>query len=374
MIRLSKSCLSRKEISNVSRVLKKEFLGMGNEVKLFENELKDFFKRPALCVNSGTAAVHLALQACSIKKGDEVLVPAVTYLATFQAITATGAKPVLCDINLEDLNISIKSVKKNFSKKTKAIIPVHFMGHPCELNEIYEFAKRKKIRVIEDSAHAFGSFYKNKKIGSIGDINCFSFDGIKNITSGEGGCVVSKDKKILQRVSDARLLGVMGESKKRYKNERSWKFEVKEQGWRYHMSDINAAIGRVQLKRFKELSKKRKSLSRYYEKLLLKNDKFKIIKRDFNKEVPHIFCVVINNLKKRGLFVKELARQNIQLGTHYYPGYKLKYYKKDKKFFPNTERIFDKVITLPLHPDLNFKKIKLIVKKITNTLNKKNYC
>ena len=140
------------------------------------------------------------------------------------------------------------------------------------------------------------------------------------------------------------------------------------------MSDINAAIGRVQLKRFKELSKKRKSLSRYYEKLLLKNDKFKIIKRDFNKEVPHIFCVVINNLKKRGLFVKELARQNIQLGTHYYPGYKLKYYKKDKKFFPNTERIFDKVITLPLHPDLNFKKIKLIVKKITNTLNKKKYC
>ena len=172
MIRLSKSCLSNKEFTNVSKVLKKEFLGMGNEVKLFENELTNFFKRQTLCVNSGTAALHLALQACSIKKGDEVLVSAVTYLATFQAITATGAKPVLCDVNLEDLNISLQSIKKNFTKKTKAIIPVHFMGHPCELKEIYKFAKKKKIRVIEDSAHAFGSFYKNKKIGSIGDINC----------------------------------------------------------------------------------------------------------------------------------------------------------------------------------------------------------
>ena len=163
MIRLSKSCLSKREILNVNKVLKKEFLGMGSEVKKFQDELNTFFKRKALCVNSGTAALHLAIQACSIKKGDEVLVPAITYLATFQAITATGAKPVMCDIDLKDLNISLESIKKNFSKKTKAIIPVHFMGHPCDLDKIYEFARKKKIRVIEDSAHAFGSMYKKKK-------------------------------------------------------------------------------------------------------------------------------------------------------------------------------------------------------------------
>tara|TARA_Y100001958_G_C21173117_1_gene504474 strand:- start:40 stop:1167 length:1128 start_codon:yes stop_codon:yes gene_type:complete len=374
MIRLSKSCLSIREIRNVKRILKKEFLGMGAEVKKFEDELKAFFKRKVLCVNSGTAALHLALQACSIKRGDEVLVPAITYLATFQAISATGAKPVMCDVNLEDLNISLESAKKNFTKKTKAIIPVHFMGHPCDLDKIYKFAKEKKIRVIEDSAHAFGSFYKTKKIGSIGDINCFSFDGIKNITSGEGGCVVTNDKKILTKVSNSRLLGVIGESKKRYNGDRNWRYEVKEQGWRYHMSDINAAIGRAQLSRFKQLSKKRKILSKHYEKILSKNNKiFKIIKRDFSKEVPHIYCVIVKNLKKRGLLVKDLVKQNVQLGTHYYPGYKVKYYKKPKKFFPNVEKIYDKVITLPLHPDLNVKDLDLIVKKIKKSLNKKIY-
>jgi dTDP-4-amino-4,6-dideoxygalactose transaminase len=374
VIRLSKSCLSSKETNMVKKVLKKEFLGMGAEVKKFEDELGAFFKRKVLCVNSGTAALHLALQACSIKKGDEVLVPSITYLATFQAITATGAKPVMCDVNLEDLNISFESIKKNYTKKTKAIIPVHFMGHPCDLNKIYRFAKKKNIRIVEDSAHAFGSFYKNKKIGSIGDINCFSFDGIKNITSGEGGCIVTQDKNVLKRVSDCRLLGVIGESKKRYNGDRNWEYEVKEQGWRYHMSDINAAIGRAQLKRFKQLSKKRKDLSRYYENLLLKSPKiFKVIKRDLSKEVPHIYCVIIRDLKKRGLLVKDLAKQNIQLGTHYYPGYKLTYYKKSKKFFPNTEKIYDKVITLPLHPDLKFKNLNYIVKKLREHLNKNIY-
>jgi len=374
MIRLSKSCLSNKEITYVNKVLKKEFLGMGAEVKKFENELKIFFKRPTLCVNSGTAALHLALQACSIKKGDEVLVPAITYLATFQAITATGAKPILCDVDTKDLNISIDSVKKNYSKKTKAIIPVHFMGHPCDLSSIYKFAKKKRIRIIEDSAHAFGTIYGKKKIGSIGDINCFSFDGIKNITSGEGGCVVTNDKKVLKKISDSRLLGVIGESKKRYKNKRSWKFQVKEQGWRYHMSDINAAIGRAQLERFKEFSKKRRKLCNYYNKVLsLYDDKFQIIKRDFSKEVPHIYCVIIKRLKKRDQLIKQMLKKQIQLGTHYLPGYKLKYYKKDKKFFPNAEKIFDKVITLPLHPDLNFSNINFVINNLKKELETNKY-
>lgn len=374
MIRLSKSCLSKKETLNVNKVLKKEFLGMGAEVKKFEDELKFFFNRRALCVNSGTAALHLALQACSIKKGDDVLVPSITYLATFQAITATGANPVMCDIDLKDLNISLESIKKNFSKKTKAIIPVHFMGHPCDLDKIYDFARKKKIRVIEDSAHAFGSMYKNNRIGSIGDINCFSFDGIKNITSGEGGCVVTNDKKIIKKVSDSRLLGVVGESKKRYKNGRSWKFEVRDQGWRYHMSDINAAIGRAQLKRFSEMSNKRKLLCKYYDKKLSRfQNKITLIKRDFKKEVPHIYCVIVKGLKKRELLIKNLLKAKIQLGIHYLPGYKLRFFRRNKKFFPNTEKIFNKVITLPLHPNLNFSKIDYILKKLTSELDRKIY-
>ena len=248
------------------------------------------------------------------------------------------------------------------------------MGHPCDLDKIYAFAKEKKIRVIEDSAHAFGSMYKNNKIGSIGDINCFSFDGIKNITSGEGGCVVTNDKKIIKKVSDSRLLGVVGESKKRYKNGRSWKFEVSDQGWRYHMSDINAAIGRAQLKRFSEMSKKRKLLCKYYDKKLSNlQNKIKLIRRDFKNEVPHIYCVIIKGLKKRELLIKNILKSKIQLGIHYLPGYKLQFFRKNKKLFPNTEKIFDKVITLPLHPDLNFSKIDYILKTLTSELNKKIY-
>ena len=253
LIRLSKSCLGKDEKSAVAKVLKKEFLGMGNEVKKFETELRNFFKREVVCFNSGTAALQVALQACDIGENDDVLVPSITYVASYQAISATGAKPIACDIDDDNLQLSLKDLEKKITKKTKAIMPVHFSGSVGKIREIYKFAKQNKLRVIEDAAHAFGSKIYNRKIGSFGDIVCFSFDGIKNITSGEGGCLVTNDKKVLNMSKDIRLLGVTNESTKRYSGHRSWISDVKYQGWRYHMSDINASIGRSQLKRFKYL-------------------------------------------------------------------------------------------------------------------------
>ena len=243
MIKLSKSSITKFEIDSVKKVLKNQFLGMGPEVKKFEDLLKKFFNRDVCCFNSGTAALQIALQTCDIGKGDEVLVPCITYVATYQAISATGAKPILCDIDDKSLDISIEDAEKKLTKKTRAIIPVHFSGHPCNLKKIYKFSKIKKIKVIEDSAHAFGSIYEKKKIGSQGFLNCFSFDGIKNITAGEGGCLVTNDKKILEKAKVYRSLGVINESELRYKKKRRWDYNVKSQGWRYHMSDINAAIG-----------------------------------------------------------------------------------------------------------------------------------
>jgi dTDP-4-amino-4,6-dideoxygalactose transaminase len=373
MIKVSKSCLSNIELNNVKKVLKKEYLGMGPEVKKFEEELKFFFNgRNVVCVNSGTAALHLALQACSISHGDEVLVPAITYVATFQAISATGAKPILCDINLNDLNISLASAKKRITKKTKAIVPVHFSGHPCDLDKIYKFAKLNKLRVIEDAAHAFGSYYKNKKIGSFGDVSCFSFDGIKNITAGEGGCIVSNDKKLIKKVSDSRLLGVINDSQNRYKNQRSWNFNVSEQGWRYHMSDINAAIGRAQLARFKNLSNLRKNICMAYDNIFLNYcDDVSIFKRNYKREVPHIYCILIKNLKKRDKLRQSLVKMKIQTGVHYVPGYKLDFYKINKKNFPIAESVCDKIITLPLHPDLTIPQTKYIGNSLVELLKKK---
>lgn len=371
MYRLSKSIISNIELKNVKSVLKREYLGLGPEVAKFESKLKKYFGRDVVCVNSGTAALHLALQACEIGKGDDVLVPCVTYVATYQAITATGAKPVLCDVNPKNMTICLKDLKKKFTKKCKVVIPVHFSGHPCDLSKIYEFAGSKNLKVIEDSAHAFGSIYKGKKIGSQGYINCFSFDGIKNITTGEGGCVVTNDKTIINKIKNSRSLGVINESELRYKNKKKWKINVKSQGWRYHMSDINAAIGNAQLKRFKFLAKKRQSIAKLYDKIFLKkNHLLKIFNRDYNKEVPHIYCVVLNNSTDRDKLREKLLKNNIQTGIHYIPGYLLDYYKKNKRLFPNCEKVHKKVLTLPLHPDISPKNINFITKKILNYLEK----
>ena len=184
IIRLSKSVISDSEKAAVMRVLDREYLGMGAEVNAFENNLKDFFHRPVVCVSSGTAALHLAIQACGIGEGDEVLVQSLTYVATIQAISATGARPIMCDVNPETLNIDLNDVKRKLTKEQKQL-PVHYAGNVGDLTELFEFSKQEKLRVIEDAAHAFGSKYNDIKIGNK-DITCFSFDGIKNLTSEKG--------------------------------------------------------------------------------------------------------------------------------------------------------------------------------------------
>ena len=245
--RLSKSVIGAEEKQAVVDVLDKEYLGMGQEVGLFEKELSKLFSRETICVSSGTAAIQLAIEACNIGPGHEILVPSMTYVATFQAITATGAKPIACDIEEETCLIDLEDAASKINQNTKAIIPVYYTGGVGNWQKLYDFANKNKIRVIEDAAHAFGTKYENQLIGSIGDIVCFSFDGIKNITSGEGGCIVSSDQNVIERAKNARLLGVEKDSDNRYNNSRSWNFDVLNQGWRYHMSNIMAAIGLEQL-------------------------------------------------------------------------------------------------------------------------------
>lgn len=367
LIRLSKSCLSLREKESVMKVLNKEFLGMGEEVSLFEKKLSIFFNRSVVCVANGTAALQLALQAAGLKLGDEVLVPSLTYLSSYQAISAIGAVPVSCDVELNSATIDIDDAQKKISKKTRAIMPVHYAGGVGNLSEVYKFAKKFKIRIIEDAAHAFGTKYKNKLIGSQGDIVCFSFDGIKNITSGEGGCVVTNDKKVLNSIQDSRLLGIKGDSKKRYNNKRSWVPEVREQGWRYHMSNIMAAIGIVQLKRFKILSKKRQNLAKYYDKKLLAETKIKIFKQDYNNVVPHIYPIRIPGLKKRADLINSLKTKGIQSGFHYYPNHMLSFYKSSIKL-KKTEKIFPELLSLPLHPDISKKEVDYITKTLIKIL------
>ena len=369
MIRLSKCNLTNQEKKAVINIMNAQYLGMGQEVMAFEKKLSNFFGRETVCVVNGTFALMLALDAINIRKEDEVIVPSITYISSFQSISALGATPIPCDIDPFTMTMDINDLKRKISKKTKAIMPVHYAGGVGNLEEIYKIAKNKNLRVIEDAAHAFGTKYKGKLIGNFGDIACFSFDGIKNITSGEGGCVVSNDKKILTKIKNTRLLGVHKDTEKRFANKRSFKFDVKYQGWRCHMSNIMAAIGIVQLSRFNFLSKKRQLLAKKYDSYFRNDKNIYFIEHDYENVVPHIYVIRIYNLKNRELLIKKLKKKGIETGIHYQPNHKLSLYSGNKYYLPNTEKISKEILTLPLHPSLTLKNIDYIVKSLKKLIN-----
>ena len=363
LIKLSKSDISEREIKSVVNVLKKGFLGMGDEVKTFELKLSNYLGREVVCVVNGTAALQLALQACNVGHGDEVLVPSLTYVASYQAIIATGAKPVSCDIDQEDLIISLSDAKNKITKKTKAIMPVFFSGGVGDLDSLYLFAKKNKLRVIEDAAHAFGSKYKSKLIGSFGDVTCFSFDGIKNISSGEGGCIVTNNSEVIKKLKDSRLLGVEKDTENRYLGKRSWEFDVTEIGWRYHMSNIMASIGITQLERINFFSKKRQDLAKKYDELFKGNNYIFPLKRDYENVVPHIYVVKIKGLVDKKELRESMLKLNIETGSHYQPNHLLTLFK-NSGYCPFTEEISKELISLPLHTLLSLKQIEYVASSL----------
>lgn len=366
VIRLSKSVIGEAEKKAVMGVLDREYLGMGSEVQEFENMLSRFFERPAVCVNTGTAALHIALQALGLGSGDEVLVQSLTYVASFQAISATGAKPVPCDVDPDTITLDVKDAEKRLTDRTRAVMPVHYSGGMGALDEIYEFAEDNGLRVVEDACHAFGGYYKGKKVGSFGDIACFSFDGIKNITAGEGGAVVTDDETVLQKVRDARLLGVEKDTEKRYKGERSWEFDVSKQGWRYHMSNIMAAIGIEQFKRLPEFAARRRHLAKKYRENLGSNSSIELLEQDMDSIVPHIFVIKLKSGHRDEIRNKLLAK-GIQTGVHYQPNHVLSLYN-DGISLPVTEEIFPRLLSLPLHPGLKDSDIDYICEQLMECL------
>lgn len=352
-IRLSKSCIGQEEINAVSDVLKREYLGMGQDVHQFEDDLKEFFGRDVTLVNSGTAALHLAMQGAGIKAGDEVLVQSLTYVACFQAIRATGGVPVACEVDDDTLTIDLDDAECKLTSNTKAIMPIHYAGNPGKLDAVYEFAKKHNLRVIEDASHAFGTTYNGKLIGSFGDICCISMDGIKNITSGEGGMIITDDSVCQRIVKDARLLSVQNDTESRFKGVRTWSFDVNQPGWRYHMSNIMAAIGYTQLKKFPHFKQIRQKLAKLYQQEFTNVEGVKIISCSYDDVVPHIFVVRITNGKCDE--VKQyLSNNGIAIGIHYYPNHLLSFFaeNQDNTTLCHTDEVYEQLITLPLHADM----------------------
>ncbi len=366
-VRLSKCSISEAEINAVSAVMRSEYLGMGPVVLEFERAIKKYLDTSmgVVCVNTGTSALHLALSALGLSDGDEVLVPSLTYVASFQAISATGATPISCEVNLDTLFIDCVDAEKRITDKTKAIMPVHYASSSKGMDLVYLLANKYNLRVIEDAAQAFGCYRDNEKVGQEGDIICFSFDGIKNITSAEGGAILTSDQQLLNVLSDTRLLGVQKDTEKRFSSQRSWDFEVGHQGFRYHMSNINAAIGIEQLKRIDVFRGKRQKIASQYIQSLAHIEKLTFLNINQKEIMPHIFVV---KTKQRDKLRQFLLDADIECGIHYKPNHLLKKYCFSKSL-PVTELAYGELISLPCHVDLSNEEQGYVINKVKDFYN-----
>lgn len=361
-VRLSKCSISQAEVDAAAEVLRSEYLGMGQEVAKFESAIKNYLgtTKDVVCVNTGTSALHLALASLDLQVGDEVLVPSLTFVATFQAISATGAIPIACEIDPNTLFISVDDAKTKITNKTKVIMPVHYASASLGMEAVYALAQEYGLRVVEDAAQAFGCVRNGEKVGVVGDVICFSFDGIKNITSGEGGAIITSDVRLLEKLKDGRLLGVKKDSDMRYQGQRSWDFDVEYQGFRFHMSNINAAIGLEQLKRINVFKKKRQLIvQRYLEGLKLINE-VTPLDLNYTEMMSHIFVVKTN---KRDELRAYLIQAGVECGVHYKPNHLLAMYKTDNPL-PVTESTYGKILTLPCHVDLTQEEQCFVILKI----------
>ncbi len=363
MIPVSRPSIGREELEEVGRVFETGWLGLGSVVKEFEEEVKKFIGAEyVIAVNTGTSALHLALEAIGVKEGDEVLLPSLTFVATAQAVTMQGAKPVFCDVREEDLNIDPEDIRTKITEKTKAIIPVHYRGQPCEMDEILEIAQEKNIRVIEDAAHAFGTSYKGKKIGSFGDITCFSFDPIKNITCGEGGAILVREEELYRRLVNKRMLAMDNDAWSRYAEKRSLTYDVVEQGYRYHMSNINAAIGKVQIKKFKKFNERKIEVAKRYDEAFGDIPEIKLLKTDYGS--IGLFAYIIRVKRARNELIDFLNKKEIGAGIHYTPVHFFSYYRKFATPLPITERASEEIITLPCFPDITNEEVDNVIKAV----------
>ena len=366
-IKLSSAYFGEEEIEAVARVLRGQVVNMGQEVKLFEEELHEFFGRPeskVTCVHSCSAALQLSVQACDIGRDDEVLVPTLTFVSTFQTVKANGAIPVPCDVDLDDGFIDLNDAESRLTNKTKAIIPVLFAGCSSKINKVYEFAKVHNLKVIEDAAHCFGDENIAKRDG----ILCFSFDPIKNISCGDGGCILTSQDEITERLKDMRLLGVIGDTEKRFSGKRSWNADVKEQGWRLHMNNIAAAIGRAQLAKFPEIRKLRQRNANLYLENLNDIDEIQLFPIDAKTAVPHIFPIIVKN-EKRDELKNFLAEAGIETGIQYKPNHLLSYFNMGYSL-PNAEKLYSELLSLPVHPWVSEDDIEYIISNIKKFYNK----
>jgi len=379
----AKPSISQAAIDEVVACLKSGWITTGPRVQQFEQLLRDYFDAPfALTLTSATAGLELALQALELQPGDEVITSPMTFVATLNTIVLAGGKPVLVDVEPGRLNIDADKIEAAITPRTKVIMPVHFAGCPIEMDKIYALAKKYQLRVVEDVAHSIGAEYAGKRIGTYGDIQVFSFHPNKNMTTGEGGCVVTRDEKVADTISKLRFHGIDRAAWNRFSKEGSAHYDVVVPGYKYNMMDIQAALGIHQLPALEGFIEKRTQLVQRYKELLKNWSCWQMppdVQQENSKHAWHLFTpflLLSNELKvtSRDEFIDKMKEHNIGLGYHYRAVHHFSYYQAHYGWrigdFPHAERASDCVVSLPLFPDLSMTELERVVTTMREVLYK----
>lgn len=357
--------------------MKSCWIGTGPRVAMFEEAFKKYIgSQFSIALNSCTAGLHLSLIVTGVKQGDEVITTPMTFAATANVIVHVGAKPVFVDIELPGMNIDPNLIESKITSKTKAIIPVHFAGRSCNMDIILDIARKYNLSVIEDAAHAIEAKYKEKKIGTIGDLTVFSFYVTKNITTGEGGMITTNNKNLAEKIKMYALHGLSKDAWKRYSDEGFKHYEVLCPGYKYNMMDLQAAIGIHQLKKIDKFYNRRQEIWEKYNQAFL--DLPVIVPQDIHpesKHARHLYTLLIDIDKikvNRDVIVQALYEEKIGTGIHFLSLHLHKYYAETFGYkrgdFPKAEFVSDRTISLPLSAKLTDNDVDDVITAVRKVL------
>jgi len=342
MIPLFKPQYTQADLKGIYNVLNSRWTGMGSQVDKFEELFAEYIgTRYAVAVNSGTAALNLALYAPI--KGSVITTP-ISFISTLESITGNGHTPIFCDVDKDTMNMDLDTLPKYCLDQADAILVVHYAGRPADMGKILYYAKKYNLTVIEDCAHSCGAEYKGFKTGNIGDIGCFSFHAVKNLSCGDGGMITTNSEAVYRSAKRRRWLGISGSTYERP----GWEYEIEEPGFKCHMNDISASLGITQLCKLDEMNKRRSKLAERYTSKL-QNVKTPLNDDDIYKSSWHLYQVQIEN---RNDLYDRMKSNGVQCGVHYKPMYDFKAYRKWKVECPVADERWKNLLSLPIYPEM----------------------
>ena len=370
--------IGEEEIAEVVDVLRSGWLTSGPKVRRFEEAFAAYVgAQHAVAVNSCTAALHLALEAIGLGAGDEVILPTYTFAATGEVVAHLAARPVLADCRPDTLNIDAGTVAPLITQRTKAIIPVHIAGQPCDMDPIMELARAHRLHVIEDAAHALPATYKGKMIGTVGDLTAFSFYATKPITTGEGGMITTERDEYAARMRRMSLHGLSGDAWNRHSDKGQWQYEILDFGFKYNLTDLAAALGIQQLKRSDDFYKRRREIAWMYGEGFSDLEACAIPREaDYGTHAWHLYILELNLpalAKGRDEVIRSLGQKGIGTSVHFIPLHLHPVYQRSFGYrlgaYPIAERAFERAISLPIYPGMTDDNVGRVVEAVRDTLN-----